>query len=161
MLISGSPALALKIRLSSTPMLVANDRDIVALGAVGQLEPEHPIKGQRAVEMPHSNPDVIDPLDCDRVAHPRLHASPIPRLERAARKKKGVIAPAWRLFRRVARAQTRIGEDQDQQRGRQNHLHLGRQQHNPINDRFYCHVRPPWPPHCPDLGGRFVREAIL
>ena len=57
---------------------VANDRDIVALGAVGQLEPEHPIKAQRAVEMPHSNPDVIDPLDCDRVAHPRLHASPIP-----------------------------------------------------------------------------------
>jgi hypothetical protein len=48
-------------------VLVANNRDIVALGAAHQGEPEHPVKGQGAVEISHPNTDVIDPLDCDWV----------------------------------------------------------------------------------------------
>ena len=46
-------------------MLVANDRDIVALGAAHHSKPKHPVKAQSALEISHSNPDVIDPLDCD------------------------------------------------------------------------------------------------
>jgi hypothetical protein len=56
-------------------VLVANDRDIVALGAAHHGEPEHPVKAQSAVEISHSNPDVIDPLDCDALGHRDLRAS--------------------------------------------------------------------------------------
>jgi len=37
--------------------------------------PKHPVKGQRAVEISHSNPGVIDPLDCDVLDHRDLDAS--------------------------------------------------------------------------------------
>jgi hypothetical protein len=50
-------------------VFVANDRDIVVLGPAHQGEPEHPVKGQSAVEITHSDADVIDPLDCDGLGH--------------------------------------------------------------------------------------------
>src|SRR5207237_1512728 len=56
-------------------VLVANDRDIVALGAAHHSKPKHPVKAQSAVEISHSNPDVIDPLDCDVLGHRDLRAS--------------------------------------------------------------------------------------
>src|ERR1700746_283093 len=62
-----------EIELNS--VLVENDRDIVALGATHHSKPKHPVKGQRAVEISHSNPDVIDPLDCDVLGHRDLRAS--------------------------------------------------------------------------------------
>jgi hypothetical protein len=70
-------------------VLVANDRDIVALGAAHHGEPEHPVKVQCAVEISHSNPDVIDPLDCDALGHRDFHAS-------------GSVGPAARLKHRQA-----------------------------------------------------------
>jgi hypothetical protein len=56
-------------------VLVANDRDIVALGAAHHSKPKHPVKGHSAVEISYSNPDVIDPLDCDVLGHRDLPAS--------------------------------------------------------------------------------------
>jgi hypothetical protein len=44
-------------------------------GAAHHSKPKHPVKGQRAVEISHSNPDVIDPLDCDVLGHRDLRAS--------------------------------------------------------------------------------------
>jgi hypothetical protein len=66
-------------------VLVANDRDIVALGAAHHSKPEHPVKGQRAVEISHSNPDVIDPLDCDVLGHRDLRASVVGWARRSSR----------------------------------------------------------------------------
>jgi len=53
-------------------VLVANDRDVVALGPTHQLEPEHPVEGQGAVEIAHPNADVIDLLDSDPLGHCHL-----------------------------------------------------------------------------------------
>ena len=51
------------------PVLVANNRDIVALRTTHQGEPEHRVKGQGAVEISYSDANVIDPLDCDRLGY--------------------------------------------------------------------------------------------
>ena len=56
-------------------MLVANDRDIVALGSVHQRKPEYPVESECAVEIAHPDTDVIDALDCDVLGHCDLHAS--------------------------------------------------------------------------------------
>ena len=75
MLAAGSPALAVEHEIELHSVLVANDRDIVALGAAHHSKPKHPVKAQSAVEISHSNPDVIDPLDCDVLGHRDLRAS--------------------------------------------------------------------------------------
>src|SRR5438552_2926305 len=75
MLVAGSPALALNTRLSSTPCSLRMIATSSALGAAHHSKPKHPVKAQSAVEISHSNPDVIDPLDCDVLGHRDLRAS--------------------------------------------------------------------------------------
>jgi hypothetical protein len=53
-------------------VVVANACNVVALGPAHQLEPEHPVEGQGAVEIAHPNADVIDPLDGARLGHSDL-----------------------------------------------------------------------------------------
>ena len=55
-------------------VLVANDGDIVPHGQVHQGEPEHPVKGEGAIEITHADADMIDPLDCDGLGHGELRA---------------------------------------------------------------------------------------
>src|SRR5580692_13119548 len=73
MLVAGSPALALNTRLSSTPCSLR----MIATSSPSarRTKPKHPVKAQSAVEISHSNPDVIDPLDCDVLGHRDLPAS--------------------------------------------------------------------------------------
>src|SRR5437588_8297451 len=75
MLVAGSPALGVEHEMELHSVLVANDRDIVALGAAHHSKPKHSVKAQSAVEISHSNLDLIDPLDCDVLGHRDLRAS--------------------------------------------------------------------------------------
>jgi hypothetical protein len=57
-------------------VLVANDGDIVP--HVRQGEPEHPVKGEGAIEFTHADADMIDLLDCDGLGHWELRPLWIP-----------------------------------------------------------------------------------
>jgi hypothetical protein len=43
-------------------------------GPVRQGEPEHPVKGEGAIEFTHADADMIDVLDCDGLGHWELRA---------------------------------------------------------------------------------------
>src|SRR6516164_11556836 len=53
-------------------IFVADDSHVIVLGSVQEAEPQCPIEIERTIEIAHSNADVIDPLDRDRLAHGHL-----------------------------------------------------------------------------------------
>jgi hypothetical protein len=56
-------------------VLVANYGDIVPHGPVHHGEPEHPVKGEGAIEITHADADMIDSLDSDGLGHWELRTS--------------------------------------------------------------------------------------
>src|ERR1700758_998162 len=72
MFVAGSPALALKIRLISTPCglrMIATSSP----SARRQRKPEHTVESEGAVEVAHPDADVGDTLNSNRLDHSHLY----------------------------------------------------------------------------------------
>jgi hypothetical protein len=73
MLVAGSPALALKIRLISTPCGLRMIATSSPSARRDNVKPEHTVETEGAVEVAHPDGDMGDTLNSDRLSHSHLY----------------------------------------------------------------------------------------